>query len=68
MFRDGKNVTRRDEASFERLWEGVGKRIGTELVVRAKLDEGLGRNIGEGTGAWDDAGSRRLAFEVERVD
>ena len=68
VFRGKQNVTRHSEASFRRLWEDVGRRTGSKWEVRAKLDEGLGENIGEGTGTWDDADTRRLSFEVERLD
>ncbi|PVH89870.1 hypothetical protein DL98DRAFT_601378 [Cadophora sp. DSE1049] len=68
VFRGGKNVTRQSEESFRRLWEEVGERTGSEWVVKARLDEGFGENVGEGTGAWDDADTRRLSFEVERVE
>lgn len=68
VFRGGKNVTRHNEGSFRKLWEEVGESTGSGWVVRARLDEGLGGNVGEGTGAWDDAGTMRLEFEVERVN
>ncbi|KAL2075804.1 hypothetical protein VTL71DRAFT_747 [Oculimacula yallundae] len=66
-FRGGKSVTRHCEETFRELWEEVGEKTGSRWTVSAKLDEGLGWNIGEGTGAWDDPDTRRLCFEVKRL-
>jgi ubiquinone/menaquinone biosynthesis C-methylase UbiE len=64
-FEGEKNVIRHDLASFEKLWKEVGERTGTEWVIQAKLDEGLG--IGNGKRVWDIQETRRLVFEVVRV-
>lgn len=60
MGRDGK-CWRHDVESFERLWREVGKRTGSEWVVRASLDRELMKR------GWDSEVSKRLVFEVERV-
>ncbi|KAK0100925.1 hypothetical protein ONS95_007367 [Cadophora gregata] len=64
-FEGERKVTRHDLVSFDRLWDEVGKATGTEWLVRAKLDEGLG--VGDGKRVWDSPETRRLVFEVERV-
>ncbi|PVH83670.1 hypothetical protein DL98DRAFT_512858 [Cadophora sp. DSE1049] len=64
-FEGDKKVTRHDLASFERLWKEVGEVTGTEWVVWAELDGGLG--VGNGKRVWDNQETRRLVFEVERV-
>ena len=56
---------RHDVGSWERFWEEVGEETGSKWVVRAVLDDGLGM---EARKAWDDGGTRRLGFEVERVE
>lgn len=61
----GRMIYKHDVESFTRMWEEVGRRTGTEWVVRAKLDEGLG--IDEQKRNWDEPSTRRLSFEVERV-
>lgn len=52
--------------TFERLVRDVERRTGTRWVVRAELDDGLSVNDGKRT--WDDPRTRRLLFEIERVD
>lgn len=68
IFRGEKKVTRHNEEGFRRLWQEVGERTGSKWEIRATLDEGLGGNVGAGTGAWDDPDTMRLSFEVERVE
>ena len=64
-FEGSRTITRHDLGSFERLWREVGERTGTEWVVRAQLDGGLGVENGKRT--WDYQETRRLVFEVERI-
>lgn len=45
-------VMRHDEAGFERLWNEVGERTGSDGVVRAKWNEGLG--VEDGRRSWDN--------------
>lgn len=52
--------------SFQRLVKDVEAKTGTRWEVRANLDEGLSVNDGKRT--WDDPRTRRLLFEVERVE
>lgn len=61
----GRMIYKHDVKSFTRMWEEVGRRTGTEWVVRAKLDEGLG--INEQKRSWDEPSTRRLSFEVARI-
>jgi hypothetical protein len=61
----GRMIWKHDVESFKGMWEEVGRRTGTEWVVRAKLDEGLG--IDRQKRNWDEPGTRRLSFEVERL-
>lgn len=60
-----KHIFKHNVETFKEMWMEIGRRHGTQWDVRAKLDEGLG--IAEGKRDWDQATSRRLAFEVERV-
>lgn len=52
--------------SFERLVRDVEARTGTKWEVKAELDQGLSVNDGKRT--WDDPRTRRLLFEMERVE
>ncbi|KAK3324956.1 hypothetical protein B0H66DRAFT_511234 [Apodospora peruviana] len=61
----GKTIYKHNVGSFAEMWAEVGRRTGTEWVVKAKLDGGLG--IDQQKRAWDEPSSRRLSFEVERV-
>jgi hypothetical protein len=61
----GRMIYKHDADTFAQMWEEVGRRTGTEWVVRARLDEGLG--IDRRKREWDEPGTRRLSFEVERV-
>ncbi|OIW26034.1 hypothetical protein CONLIGDRAFT_708928 [Coniochaeta ligniaria NRRL 30616] len=61
----GKMLYKHDVETLTKMWEEVGRRTGTEWVVRATLDEGLG--INEQKRGWDEPSTRRLSFEVERV-
>ncbi|KAK3689858.1 hypothetical protein B0T22DRAFT_378782 [Podospora appendiculata] len=63
--RGGRRICKHDAESFGRMWDEVGRRTGTAWTVRARLDEGLG--IAEKKRGWDEPGTRRLSFEVERV-
>lgn len=63
--RPGSMIWKHDVASFEGMWEEIGRRTGTKWEVRARLDQGLG--IEGGKRAWDEDSTRRLFFEVERV-
>jgi hypothetical protein len=47
------------------MWREAGIRTGSEWLVRARLDAGLG--IEEKKRTWDDPNTRRLVFEVERL-
>ncbi|KAK0124311.1 hypothetical protein ONS95_009282 [Cadophora gregata] len=60
VFRGEKEVTRHSEESFKRPWEEVGKGTRGVWEIRVALNEGLGGNVGEETGVWDDADTRRL--------
>jgi len=61
----GTRMYKHNPDSFERMWREVGIRTGSEWLVRAKLDAGLG--IKEKKRTWDDPNTRRLVFEVERL-
>lgn len=52
--------------TFERLVRDVEGVTGTRWEVRAWLDEGLG--VKDGKRTWDDPRTRRLVFEIERVE
>jgi hypothetical protein len=57
----GRMMYKHDVASFGELWKEVGKKTGTKWSVWTWLEEGDGK-------AWDDEGTRRLGFEVVRVN
>ena len=57
----GGILWRHDIASFEKVWEEVGKITGTSWKVEARLEKGKG--FGE---KWQIEGTRRLGFEVWR--
>ena len=59
----GGTMYRHDPASFEKLWQEVGKVTGTKWNVKARLEE-----IKEGPkgGAWNDPNARLLLFAVHR--
>jgi SAM-dependent methyltransferase len=61
----GTRMYKHNPESFEKMWREVGIRTGSEWLVRAKLDAGLG--IEEKKRTWDDPNTRRLVFEVERL-
>jgi len=61
----GAMMYKHNVESFERMWREVGIRTGSEWLVRARLDAGLG--IEEKKRTWDDPNTRRLVFEVERL-
>lgn len=60
-----REIFKHNVGSFEKMWEEVGEKTGSKWEVRAVMDEGLG--IGEEKRKWDEASSKRLVFEVERV-
>lgn len=62
----GGMMFKHDADSFERLWREVGEKTKSQWEVRATLDAGLG--IGEKKRLWDDSKTRRLIFEVERIE
>lgn len=62
----GSDMFKHDAASFGKLWEEVGAATGTRWEVRARLDAGLG--IKQQKRKWDDPNTRRLTFEVERLE
>jgi SAM-dependent methyltransferase len=61
----GSQMYKQNVESFEKMWEEVGRRTGTEWKVTAHLDAGLG--IEQNKRTWDDSSTRRLVFEVERI-
>jgi len=61
----GHRIYKHDVDTFVAMWEEVGRRTGTEWRVRAQLDTGLG--IEQQQRNWDEASTRRLSFEVERI-
>ncbi|KAK1751008.1 hypothetical protein QBC47DRAFT_392072 [Echria macrotheca] len=61
----GRMIYKHDPETFANMWEEVGRRTGTQWVVRASLDSGLG--IEQEKRAWDEPSTRRLSFEVERI-
>lgn len=64
--RGGKMIYKHDAETFAAMWEEVGRRTGTKWEVRASLDQGLG--IEEQNRNWDEPTTRRLFFEVERLE
>ncbi|KAF3763351.1 hypothetical protein M406DRAFT_261401 [Cryphonectria parasitica EP155] len=52
--------------SFQRLVKDVESRTGTRWEVKAELDEGL--SVNDGKRSWDDPRTRRLLFEIVRVE
>ena len=58
----GGILFRLDIASFEKVWQEVGRVTGTEWKVEARLEKGKG--FGE---KWQLDGTRRLGFEVWRL-
>lgn len=60
-----KGTWKHNVLTFKRLLGDVEAVTGTKWEVRADLDEGLSVDTGKGT--WDDPGTRRLLFEIERV-
>lgn len=62
----GSRMYKHNAESFEEMWREVGARTGSEWSVRARLDAGLG--IEEKKRTWDDPNTRRLVFEVERIE
>lgn len=62
----GKKNVRHNVESFKKLWSEIEQETGLKFDVRAELD--LGLSIMDGKRLWDDEGSRRLIFEVERLD
>ena len=58
----GGILFRHDIASFEKVWQEVGRITGTEWKVEARLEKGKG--FGE---KWQLEGTRRLGFEVWRL-
>ncbi|KAJ4419499.1 hypothetical protein N0V82_004944 [Gnomoniopsis sp. IMI 355080] len=52
--------------SFERLVRDVEAKTGTKWEIKATLDEGL--SVHDGKRTWDNPKTRRLLFEVERVE
>ena len=64
---DGR-MYRHDAASWERLWEVVGKETGTRWSVKARLQESEEGGEGKG-GAWKgDDGARLLLFAMHREE
>lgn len=61
-----KGTWKHNVQSFERLVRDVEAKTGTRWEVKAELDEGLSVNDGKRT--WDDSRTRRLLFELERVE
>lgn len=61
----GHGIYKHDVDTFAAMWKEVGRRTGTEWIVRAQLDSGLG--IKQQQRNWDEASTRRLSFEVVRV-
>lgn len=61
----GQNFVHNVE-TFNKMWSEISERTGLKFECRATLDEGLG--IAESRRGWDFATSRRLSFEVERID
>jgi hypothetical protein len=61
----GSQMFKHDATTFEKLWKEVGEATGSDWEVRASLDAGLG--INQQKRKWDDSNTRRLTFEVERL-
>lgn len=61
-----RKIFKHNVESFKRMWVEIGEKTQSEWVVSAKLDHGLG--IEDENRKWDDPSSRRLVFEVERVN
>ncbi|KAL8739615.1 MAG: hypothetical protein Q9190_007601 [Brigantiaea leucoxantha] len=59
----GGILWRHDIESLKKVWELVGEETGTKWNVEARLERGKG--FGE---KWQLEGTRRLGFEVERVE
>lgn len=63
--RPGKTIFKHNAETFAGMWEEVGRATGTKWEVDAHLDEGLG--IAQQARQWDDPGTRRLFFKVQRL-
>lgn len=60
-----KGTCKHNVESFQRLVKDFEARTGTKWDVKAELDEGL--SVHDGKRTWDDPKTRRLLFELERV-
>jgi hypothetical protein len=61
----GSKMYKHNADSFEKMWQEVGRRTGTEWKVTAWLDGWLGVDMKKRL--WDDPSTRRLVFELERI-
>jgi SAM-dependent methyltransferase len=64
---EGRAMYKHDLQSFARLWEEVGQRTETKWAVRAEFAGKIGVRVGT-VDHWDDPPSRRVMFEVERLE
>lgn len=62
----GGQAFRHSDATFRKMWKEIEERTGTKFDCRASMDGGIG--VDEGNRLWDLKTSRRLVFEVERLD
>lgn len=58
----GSKMLRQSVESFEKMWEVVGERTGSEWKVSANVE-----GIDQVKGCSDDPNSSMLVFEIERV-
>lgn len=65
----GARMYKHDVATFRRLWEEVGSRVGGTWEVDAKLEARPSEmeRLGKGGEEWHDEWTRRLVFCVKRV-